>query len=182
MNLFKVVLKLMERETMLNVLVIVFSFVAFLIFAVASGNLSDLNNLDATSLATLLVLFLVIPFVAFHFIYSAATAWLYNTLANKAQFNTDSPSSMAVMRARLIRTFTERKIDITILEPPSFPIEKIVLSLAQSKGVPTIIYSNTPFIAIGTYGNEHTRVSIYAEDTLEGRSLGKNLETTLKHN
>lgn len=179
MDFFKVTLKVMEREATLNILVLVLSIAAFVIFALATG---ELENLDVSALITTLVLFVLIPFILFHIAYSLAASWIYYTLSNRAQFNTDSPSSMAVMKARLIRTFTERKTDITILEPPSFPIEKIVLSIVQPKGTPTIIYANTPFIAIGTYGNEQTRVSIYTEDTLEGRTLGKNLETTLKHN
>ncbi len=180
MDLFKVTLKVMEREAMLNLLVLVLSAAAFTMFILTT---EQLENVDLTSLITTLVLFVLTPFILFHIAYSLAVSWIYYTLSNRAQFNTDSPSSMAVMKARLIRTFTERKIDLTILEPPSFPIEKIVLSIAQSKkGTPTIIYANNPFIAIGTYGNEQTRVSIYTEDTLEGRTLGKNLETTLKHN
>ena len=180
MDFFKFVLNFMERESLWNVIVLLASVFLFLIYAFLSN---AFDYPDYTNLIFVFLIFVVTLFVAFHLIYSAAVAWLYNTLANKAQFRTDSPSSKEIMKARLIRTFTERKEEITIIEPPSFPIEQVVLKIAQKEGLPMVIYASKPFIAMGVYSvNEHSKVTIYTEDTLEGRSLGKNLETTLKHN
>ena len=180
MDFFKFVLNVMERESLLNVLVLLFSVALFSVLALVSGGF---DHPDYANLLTILVSIVVILFIAYHLIYSAAVAWLYNTLAHKAQFKTDSPSSRELLKARLIRLFTERKEDITILEPPAFPIEQVALKIAQKDGLPMLIYATTPFIAMGIYSvNNQSKVTIYTEDTLEGRSLGKHLETTLKHN
>lgn len=182
MDFLKFVLKVMEREPVFNLLIVIVSLAAFAVFVITSGVFSS-SGVDYSFLLTIFVFFIAVPLLVVHVIYSVAIIWLYSFILSKAQFKVISQSSIEVMRARLIHLFTEWKYDITILEQPSFPIERIVLRLVRGKkGIPILIYAQLPFVAIETYDNSgQMQVSIYTEDTLEGRTLGKHLETTLKH-